>query len=322
MDEQILNEIAQFLIEWDHYAITGHSAPDGDSIGSMLAMYHGLKNSGKNVVMIMEDSLPPEYQYLPCSSEIITPNQCPFDPQNAIYLDCADLSRAGQKVLECLNSAVFMVNIDHHADNSLFAPINFVDPQASATAEILYRLLTKMHVPITPEIADCLYAGIIMDSGGFLNSNTTGKTLRTAAMLLETGADVNKARNNLYESKTPTEMRLLQLALQNLQFNANGKIAWMVLPYEDIERLGALDVSTEGIINYTRSIQGVEVGLLFRETAPGIVKIGFRAKNDVDVSRIARAFGGGGHIRAAGARQNGDLDDVIKNVICSVEEVV
>lgn len=117
-------------------------------------------------------------------------------------------------------------------------------------------------------------------------------------------------------------MYLLELALQNLQFSENGKIAWMVLSYEDVGRIGALDVHPEGIINYTRSIQGVEVGLLFREIAPGEVKVGFRSKNDVDVSQIAGRFGGGGHIRAAGATQFGKLDDVMRMVIRAVEEVV
>ena len=179
-----------------------------------------------------------------------------------------------------------------------------------------------MKVDVTPDIANALYAGIVQDTGGFLHNSTSSDTFRTAAELLDRGVDLDLMKINLFESKSRTEVMLLCLALANINFSPNGKIAWMILNYEDVKAIGAQDICPEGIINYTLTIKGVEVGLLFRETSPGLIKVGFRSKGDVDVSALAARFGGGGHRRAAGAKQEGSMEDAARTVVNAVESVV
>jgi phosphoesterase RecJ-like protein len=179
-----------------------------------------------------------------------------------------------------------------------------------------------MKITLNKDIASALYAGIVMDTGRFSYSNTTSRTLRTAAALLETGLDRDAIRINLFESRPRAEIQLLGEALQSLAFSEDGRVAWMTLSYQQLSDLNALEVYPEDIINYTRMIKGVEVGLLFREINPGVVKIGFRSKNKVDVAALAAKYGGGGHKQAAGARQSGTLDGIKNLVISSVRDVL
>lgn len=317
-----MEEIARRLLESDDYLILGHAIPDGDCIGSLLGLYLGLTDSGKQVAMALADSVPTRYDYLSGWEMIKKPSQLEVIPANIIFLDCADQGRAGEEILAGISHDSCIFNIDHHLQSELYGDYNYVDPGAAATGEIIFALLQAMQVPIRAEIADCLYAAILMDTGGFLNSNTTSATMRIAAGLLDMGANVDQARVRLFESKSRLEVMLLGLALKHIDFSDDGRIAWMSLPYEEVKAIEALDFHPEGIINYTRMIDGVEVGLLFRETEPGVVKIGFRAKGKTDVAAIAAAYNGGGHRQAAGARQEGSLEDVKQRVINTVKDVI
>lgn len=317
-----MEEIARRLLESDDYLILGHAIPDGDCIGSLLGLYLGLTDSGKQVTMALADSVPTRYDYLSGWEMIKKPSQLEVIPANIIFLDCADQGRAGEEILAGISHDSCIFNIDHHLQSELYGDYNYVDPGAAATGEIIFALLQAMQVPIRAEIADCLYAAILMDTGGFLNSNTTSATMRIAAGLLDMGANVDQARVRLFESKSRLEVMLLGLALKHIDFSDDGRIAWMSLPYEEVKAIEALDFHPEGIINYTRMIDGVEVGLLFRETEPGVVKIGFRAKGKTDVAAIAAAYNGGGHRQAAGARQEGSLEDVKQRVINTVKDVI
>lgn len=319
-----VKEIAEQFILRDNYVLVGHAVPDGDCIGSMLALYTGLKLLRKQAQMWLEDPVPPIYSYLEGFNEVKNPGEIKVSEEvfNAVYLDCSDEHRVGEKVSALLAARSCTINIDHHITNDLFGDYNCVDPSAAATAEIIYELFGCIGITVTPEIASALYAGIVKDTGRFLNSNTTSNSLRIAADLLEKGADVNVARVNLFESKPREEVLLLQQALQNIGFSSDGRIAWMMLPYEKIAAIGALDLHPEGIIDYTRQIEGVEVGLLFREVQPGEVKVGFRSRGKVDVSSLARKFGGGGHRMASGARIKGSLEQVKDQVISFIEGVI
>jgi len=317
-----LKQIGHQLLLLDNYIIIGHSFPDGDSIGSILALYLGLSKLGKNVEIVLQDPLPQIYTYLAGSGKFCRPDEIRVDTAHVIFLDCSDLNRVGEENLDYLSGRELTINIDHHQDNSMFGDYNFVNPAASSVAEIMYELLTIMEIPITADIADCLYAGIVMDSGSFMNSNTSSETLRTASCLVDKGANIDKTRNNLLESKALEEILLISQALQHLELYRDGKIACMTLAYEDVERIGAINIHPEGIINYARCIRGVEIALLLREASPGVVKIGFRSKNDIDVARLAAELGGGGHKRAAGATQEGDLNQVKRSVIKLLEKVV
>lgn len=316
--------IADKLIENDNYIIVGHIIPDGDCIGSIIGLFLGLKSLGKNVEMILEDEVPKIYLYLTDISNIKPACQiAEIDKKcSIIFLDCSDKERAGDKIKYLTDNVMYTFNIDHHVTNDFFADYNYVDSNASSTAEIIYNLLENMQVRITGDIAEALYTGIIMDTGNFQYSNTNSTTHKVAAHLLDKGLDLDKLRVNLFESKPKEEILLLARALQSMEFNHNGKIAWMTLSYKDINDIGALGLHPEGIINYTRMIEGVEVGMLFREVSPGLIKIGFRSKGEVDVALLASKLGGGGHKKAAGASRQGSLEEVKKHVLAIVEEVV
>ncbi len=317
-----LKNIGHQLSILEDFAIVGHSIPDGDSVGSILALYLGLSSLGKRVKIIMQDPISSIYDYLPAVDRFCTPDDIDTMPENVILLDCSRLDRTGDEVIKRLHDTKLIINIDHHQDNDMFGDYYFVNPLASSTAEIVYELLTIMKIEINSDLADCLLAGIVMDTGSFMNSNTTSTTMNIVALLLDKGADIDKVRNNLLESKPHKEVLLLRQGLQHLEFYKNGRIACMKLPYEEVRHIDALDVHPEGTINYVRSIKGVEVALLFREVRPGLVKIGYRSKTEVDVAALASRLGGGGHKRAAGAQKQGGLDEVTRLVIEMVEDVL
>lgn len=316
-----MQEIANIIAQKDNYILVGHAIPDGDCIGSLLGLYLGLAGTGKHCQIWLEDPVPHIYRYLRGTEKIATPVAA-SKGSIIIYLDCSDARRVGERVFTFLEQDTCSINIDHHSTNEFFALYNLVDTQAAATAEIIFRLLKCLHIPMDRHIASALYTGILMDTGRFCYSNTTSQTLRIAAELLEAGVDQEAARINLFESRPPQEMHLLSQALQSLEISSDGKIAWMTLSYDQVKNLGALEVYPEDVINYTRMIAGVKVGLLFRETSPGLVKIGFRSKDTVDVAAIAAQWGGGGHKQAAGARQSGTLEEIKARVIASVRDVI
>lgn len=316
-----LEEIATQLLEHHDLILVGHAIPDGDCIGSMLGLCSALRSLGKRVEMILENPVPVIYHYLPQWEDIKRPQPVERSGFAAVWLDCSDQCRVDAAVRDSLQAAALVINIDHHPGNSLFGDYNFVDPEAAACAEIIYRLLPLMGLPVSTQVADCLYAGLVMDSGSFLNSNTTSLTMRIAADLLDKGASVELARHHLFESKPLQEVLLLKYALQHLSLSEDGKAAWMCLSLQEVRQADALDYHPEGIINYTRMIGGVEVGLLFREVAPGQIKVGFRSRGRVDVAQIAREFGGGGHRLASGAGFQGSLEEVTAVVLARVKEV-
>lgn len=317
-----LKEISNQIKSKDNFLLIGHNIPDGDCIGSMLGLYAGLTSLNKKVTMFLEDIIPSIYHYLEGVNYIRSELPPQENIENIIFLDCSDETRISQDIYEKLNNKATIFNIDHHESNTFFGDYNYVNSKAAATAEIIYELLVEMNVPISESIANSLYAGIVMDSGSFKYSNTSSKTHQIAANLLAKGVDLDKTRINLFESKPIEEVLLLGKALKNFNISSNGKIAWMILSYEDIDEIGAHGLHPEGIINYTRMIKGVQVGLIFREIEPGLIKIGFRSKQDIDVSLIAKEFGGGGHKQAAGASQEGTLDEVADRVLKLVEKMV
>lgn len=317
-----IKEIAQELKNRDNFLLIGHSIPDGDCIGSLLGLYGGLKTLNKNITIFLSDVIPSIYTYLPDIEKIsnLLPQQENID--NIIFLDCTDIGRIDDEVANSLNKNATIFNIDHHISNNYFGDFNYVLPLAAATAEIIYELLVEMKIPIDSAIASSLYAGIVMDTGNFRYSNTTPKTHHIAAALLDCGVSLEETRINLFESKPLAEVLLLGRALQNFHISKNGKIAWMLLSYEDIDEVGAHGLHPEGLINYTRMIKGVEIGMIFREIEPNLIKIGFRSKKNIDVSAIAKELGGGGHKLAAGASQKGDLLTVANHVLKLVEKAV
>ena len=317
-----LTRIAREIGKRDDYLLVGHAIPDGDCIGSLIGLYLALQSMGKKVRMLLQDPVPYIYRYLAGSEDILSPKQLKDRIVNVIFLDCSDEERTGDKVVVMLADRNFTINIDHHQSNTMFGNLNYVNVKASSTAELVYELIDQLRIGISSDMAHALYVGILQDTGSFQHNSTTSATFRTAAALMDKGVDLDLIKLNLFESKSKAEVRLLSLALQNINFNSNGKVAWMILNYDDVKAIGALDICPEGIINNCLTIQGVEVGLLFREISPGLIKVGFRSKGEVDVSAIAAEFGGGGHRRAAGAKQDGTMEDAERQIIFAVESVV
>lgn len=315
-------EIVAAILRHRDFVIVGHSIADGDCVGSVIGLTLGLGSMGKHVTAVLDEEVPRMYRFLKGANLVRKPAELEAWPAQAIYLDCSDIERVGEKLVPYLSGCTTVINIDHHISNSFFGHYNRVEPETASTAELVLKLLDKMGAEISPAIANAVYTGILMDTGSFQYSNTRTRTLRTAARLLEQGVDIDMLRVNLFESRSRAEVRLLQKALASLQFSPDGRVAWMSVTYRELVEMGALQEHFEGLINYARSIEGVEVGLLFREIEPGIVKIGLRSKTQVDVNKIAARLGGGGHPRAAGAQMEGDIDQVQEEVVRLVGEVV
>jgi len=317
-----LQLIAEAMKKEEHLVIVGHAVPDGDCVGSVLGLFLGLQQLGKTVEAYLPDKVPDQYHYLHCSEQIRIPEGPIAQGISVVFVDCGDEQRVGEAFLSLMADHGVIFNLDHHRGNPQFGNYNYVDVEAAATAEIIYLLLLALQVTITPGIAQALFAGIVMDTGNFLNGNTTARSLRIAADLMDAGVDIDLSRICLFESKPKAEVVLIARALDNLVISPDGTMAWISLPYDEMVEIGALELFPETLINYTRMIDGVEVGMLFREIKPGTVKVGFRSKGKVDVASLASQFGGGGHLQAAGARQDGSLSEVIERVLKAVKDVM
>jgi bifunctional oligoribonuclease and PAP phosphatase NrnA len=317
-----LSKIVRAIKKRDDYLLVGHSIPDGDCIGSLIGMYLGLVALGKKVRVLLQEPVPVIYRYLVGSAAVQPPEQLKEPIHNVIFLDCSDPERTGDHIAGIVKDSPYSINIDHHHSNTRYGSLNYVNDHASSTAELVFELLRKLQVEISYDIANALYIGILQDTGGFQHDSTSGTTFRVAADLRDKGADLDQIKLQLFESKSRAEIMLLCLALKNMNFSANGKIAWMILNYDEVNAIGAIDICPEGIINYALTIRGVEVGLMFREISPGLIKVGFRSKGGVDVAAIASEFGGGGHRRAAGARHYGSMEEAEREVVFAVESVV
>lgn len=317
-----IDQLKTALAAHSRWTVVGHAIPDGDCVGSLIATAHALRAMGKEVTMVIEDGVPELYSFLRGADEVGTLSNLPAIYPCLFYVDCADPDRAGDKMKQMLNHAEMIVNVDHHISNTRFGQVNIVEASSSSTCELLTGIFQSLGLAIPSEIATPLYCGLVTDTGSFQYAQTYPETHRTAAMLLESMEDPNYVRMRIHESKTRTEVAVLQAALSSLTYSEDGQVAWMQLEYKTLERIGALNQHYEGIINMARAVEGVEVALLFRELSPGTVKIGFRSKGKVDVNALAGVYGGGGHPRAAGAQLKGALPDIQQEVINKVKELL
>ncbi|GAW94301.1 DHH family phosphoesterase [Calderihabitans maritimus] len=316
------SKVVDQLRQANEVLIVSHLIPDGDCLGSMLALAEGLQQLGKKAITVNGDEVPKMYRYLPGSEGILLPGSVKKIPEVIVFVDCTDVERAGDEFQTILQSETTVINIDHHISNTHFGDYNLINTEASAIGEIILRILEELNVTITPRIATALYTAIVTDTGSFQFENTTPECLEAAAKLLRCGAELELLRRNLWESRSLLNTRLLAYTLSNLRMTADGKIAWISLEKEYMDKLGAKSEDCEGLINYPKSIEGVEIGIFFREIEPGKVKVGFRSKEKVDVNLLASRFGGGGHKRAAGCTVEGSLETVIQDVIEEAEKLL
>lgn len=296
-----LQQVLQAIEKRKSFLVTSHARPDGDAIGSALGLGLLLRKMGKHAEVVMGDTVPVIYKPLPCADTIIHASQVNGHYDAAIILECDSLQRTRLQGLE----KQFLINIDHHASSKPFANVNWIDPCACAVAEMVFRMAREARVKITPEIATCLYTAVLTDTGSFCYSPTNAHTFELARQLVEHGADPARIAQNVYFSSPASKMRLLGAALSNLQ--REGAVAWMWVTRDDMERCGALDEDSEGLVNYALGIAGVEVAAFFREVANERVRVSIRSKGAVNVAEIAAEFGGGGHECAAGFSTEGPL---------------
>lgn len=317
-----LAEAARFIREHDDFLVVSHVHPDGDAAGSTCAMGWILEQCGKRYRMINESPMPGRFRYLWGWERIdrYEPGD-PFRPAAAICVDCADFARIGA-VRSMIGEPADVLNIDHHPTNDRYGTVHLVKDNASATAEILYDLIGEMGLSWDRSAAECIYTGLLTDTGGFRYSNTTPRVMDIASELLTFGISPGEIAGMALETISLAHIRLLHRALSTLSFTEDRRIAWMCATKKDIEETGASSEDMEGLVNYPRNIEGVDVGILFKQLGETEVKISFRANGHADVSLLARRFGGGGHVRAAGATVQGELDSVVRQVIAAAREAL
>jgi len=303
------------------FLVVAHARPDGDSVGSTLALYHMLKTAGKEPVIYSQDPIPENYRFLPGSGDVH------FDlidgrMYDAVFLlDCSELERVGDRWEEIGRSGP-VINIDHHLSNERFAELSLIDSHASSTSELLYRLAGGLGLELSKEAADCLYTGILTDTGGFCYGNTGRESLAAAAHLVGRGADPQWISENVYESSPIAKIRLLAKAMEALEFHLDGKVGSMTVTQADFAACEALPEHTEGFVDLPRSVRGVQVSILFTEVGDRSYKVSLRSKGNVNIERVARSFGGGGHMNAAACRVQDELAVVKSRVLGEIAAVL
>ena len=299
--------------------ISVHKSPDGDALGSQLALMLALEKMGKTVTAHNLDPVPEIYRFLPHQARITSGPVVAGRFDAMIVLD-SDPPRTGLFTNDY--PAATLINIDHHVTNPLAWPLTWLDASASATGEMIYKLVMQADLPIDRDMALCLYTAIFTDTGSFRYSNTTPECMRISATLLEAGADPWVVTENVYESYSFSRLKLLGCVLGDMERSADGRMAWVVVTHELFQRTGTTSEDTDNFVNYVRSVNGVEVAILFRQTAPKQYKISLRSKGRVDISSLAQALGGGGHKNAAGSTLDGTLEDVKRKALDAVTKVI
>ncbi|SDK47142.1 DHH family phosphoesterase [Natronincola ferrireducens] len=298
----------------DKIAVISHIQPDGDSLGSLLAMGMALKTLCSNIYIYTNDIFPRKYYFLPGHQyieEYNEDNNLFFDI--CFVLDCGDPQRLGYSK-NILDKSKTIINIDHHISNTEFGNINILDPQASSTCEMVYNLLKDYNFQFNQEIATCLYTGIATDTGNFVYDNTTSYTHRIVAELMEYKIDLHEISYNLYQNKSLKNIKFLGYILNHMEIEFAGKVAIITVDQNLMKEFDITPNDIDGVINYARDIEGIEIAILLKESSQNEVKVGFRSKSYVDVSALARKFGGGGHKKASGATMLGELVEVRKKI--------
>jgi bifunctional oligoribonuclease and PAP phosphatase NrnA len=310
----MLRRISELIGRHRVFLITAHERLDGDAVGSELALCGILRSLGKEAVIYNQDPTPENYLFLPGCDAIVheLPPLGPFEV--AVVLDCSELGRVGRESAR-IGTIPNLINIDHHVSNGGFCDARLLDPLASSTGELIFRLVREMNLSVTGEMATCLYTAILTDTGGFRYGNTRPDTLLTAADLVAGGADPQWISENVYEADSPAKIRLLAAVLPTLTLEEGGRVGSLVVLQKALADAGGLPEHTEGFVDLPRSIRGVEISILYAELPNGSFKLSLRSKGIVNVERVARIFGGGGHTNAAGCRMEGELPEIRRRVI-------
>ena len=316
----MISEIIEAINEGRSFLITAHVRLDGDALGSELAMYLMLKKLGKDVVVYNQDHTPERYRFLPSAQNIVHNINNVEQYDVGIVLDCSDLARVGDEE-DKIGKIKRLINIDHHISNNGFCSLKMLDAHASSTGELVFRLMREMRFKMSKDICTNLYAAIITDTGSFRYSSTTKDTFWAAGNLVENGADPQWISESIYESDSPARLKLLAKALETLSLDLKNRVGSMVVTQKALLETGASWELTEGFVDIPRTVGGIEVSILYTQRGDNNYKLSLRSKADVNVERIAKKFGGGGHIHAAACWMKGDIQSIKSQIIEAIREL-
>jgi phosphoesterase RecJ-like protein len=323
-----MEPILQKIKSAEHLLVASHADPDGDAVGSMLAAGLAFRRLGRQTTVYNPSVIPAVYQFLPQVGCIVRQLQPAHTYDVAVVLDCGDLSRVGEGRLT-VERVKTVVNIDHHISNTGFGDLRLVDGQACATAEIVYRLITALTIPIDTEIATCIYTGILTDTGSFRFSNTNAAAFAISREMTELGVDPYVVAQRVFGSYSLGRIKLLNLALNSIEISLNGKMSLMTVTRRMLEETRTQQEDVDGLINYARRIEDVRVAALIHEQTNGVAApdgrtrfhVSLRSDGSVDVAALAGAFGGGGHHTAAGFQVESTLDAIKSQLLAWSERM-
>jgi len=316
----MISDIIKAIHEGQSFLITAHVRLDGDALGSELAFYLMLRDMGKKAVVYNQDRTPERYQFLPAAHHITHSLTNIEQYDTCVVLDCSDLSRVGEEA-DRLRKIKKLINIDHHVSNNGFCPLKMLDAKASSTGELVFRLMQEMRIKMTRDICTNLYAAIITDTGSFRYSSTTKETFMAAGVLVGEGANPQRIAEGIYESDSPARLKLLAKALSTLSLDLENKIGSMVVTQKDLQETGAAWEHTEGFVDIPRTVRGIEVSVLYTQREKDHFKLSLRSKAKVNVEKVAKKFGGGGHIHASSCWMKGDIETIKSQIIQAVREL-
>jgi phosphoesterase RecJ-like protein len=305
----LLEDVLRQIGEHQRFVLTSHARPDGDAVGSALACCQILRAMGKQADVVLHDGVPRVYRSLPFADQVVQSSQVLGSYDSAIILECDSIHRTRLQGLENR----FLISIDHHVSGRPFAHVNWIDPHAVATAEMVFRLAREAGVKFSAEVATCLYTALMTDTGSFMFQGTNEHTFALARELVLAGADPAHCARGIYFAHSVAKIRLLGEALRNLSTEGNMGYAWVT--HKQMEACGAIEEDCEGLVNYVLSIGGVEVAAFFRELPDGRYRVSLRSKGKLNVANVAESFGGGGHECASGCSVDGPLPDAVLRVL-------
>jgi phosphoesterase RecJ-like protein len=305
----VLEDVLRQIEQHERFVLTSHARPDGDAVGSALACCQVLRAMGKHADVVLHDGVPRIYRSLPFADEVVQSSQVVGSYDSAIILECDSIHRTRLEGLENR----FLISIDHHVRGRPFAHVNWIDPHAVATAEMVFRLAREAGVKFSAEIATCLYTALMTDTGSFMFQGTNENTFALARELVLAGADPAHCARGIYFAHSLAKIRLLGEALRSL--TADGYLAYAWVTQKQMEHCGAIEEDCEGLVNYVLSIGGVEVAAFFRELPDGRYRVSLRSKGKLDVAHVAESFGGGGHECASGCSVEGPLAEAVRQVL-------
>lgn len=317
---ELSNEFKKLIDESKNIAVASHLNPDGDNLGSVTAMIGVLNKLGKNAVFILDDSIPSSFKFLPNLSFSKSPNLIDERFDLFIALDSSDENRMGDNVKKIFETSKNTVNIDHHLSNTNYASLNIVDPESPATCELLARIFKSLNMELNKDIATSLFTGLSTDTGSFKYSSVTSDTFLIASELFEYDIDINEVTVNVYQSRTRQKTDLLIRAMNSIEYFDDNKIAVVFVTKEDMEKSKAEKADADGIVEFVRDIDTVELAVLLKEK-DDCIRLSLRSKSYLDCTKIASRFNGGGHIRASGGTINHlDLEKAKLDLVKVAEE--